>query len=147
MNTANTEIESVAKVLIVNKSRQALVVVVGEHKLLPEKSFLPDLPGGVVAKGESEKIAVLRETKEESGIDLNPDDIFLAYCKTEYFADEKKSVSKLLYACTVEDTPEVALSWEHSAYAWADIDTLLETTAFRPFFQEAIRYILANNLI
>ncbi|MDB5187044.1 MAG: hypothetical protein JWM07_516, partial [Candidatus Saccharibacteria bacterium] len=41
----NTEIESVAKVLIVNGLREALVLILGEHKLNPEKSFLPDLPG------------------------------------------------------------------------------------------------------
>jgi 8-oxo-dGTP pyrophosphatase MutT (NUDIX family) len=143
----DTEIESVAKVLIVNGSREALVLILGEHKLYPEKSFLPDLPGGIVEQDESEKIAVIREAKEESNIDLNPDDVYLAYAKTEFFPKEKKSVSKFLYICTVENTPEVELSWEHSAHKWVKLDELLETTEFRPFFRDAIEYALVNNLV
>lgn len=136
----NTEVESVAKVLIVNNQNKALVLALSEHRINPAMSFTPDLPGGVVEVNESELDAAIRETMEESGIDLNADKLFLAYAGTDYKPLQNKSVSKFLYITTLDNTPEVTLSWEHSSYEWVPIDKLLDSNKFRPFFEEAIRY-------
>ena len=145
--TKNTELETVAKVLIVDSLKNALILTVGEHRERPEKSFRPDLPGGLVEEGEFEKDAAIRETMEEAGIPLNPNDVHLAYAKTQYYEDENKSTTKFLYTCVIDEAPEITLSWEHSAYEWVPLDTLLETVTFRSFYKEAIEYSLTNNLV
>src|SRR3989344_7891854 len=109
-------IESVAKILIIDKQKRGLVLVLGKHLKYPEKSFLPDLPGGIVDAGESELSAAIREVQEECGIELNPTRVQLAYAQTAYYEKESKTVSKLLYIAHVENTPAVTLSWEHSDY-------------------------------
>ena len=68
MTSQKTEIESIAKILIVNTQNKALVLTLGKHLQQPEKSYLPDLPGGIVDAGESEHEAVIREVNEECGI-------------------------------------------------------------------------------
>jgi 8-oxo-dGTP pyrophosphatase MutT (NUDIX family) len=143
----NVKIESIAKVLIVDNQQRALALTIGVHKANPKSSFLPDLPGGIVDPGESERDAAIRETQEEAGIDLDPTAVRLAYSQTTYSDADRKSVTKLLYIATIDNTPEVTLSWEHQSYEWVPLDTLLATTTFRPFFQEAIAYTLAHDLL
>ena len=146
MVSRKTEIESVAKVLIINIQNKALVLTLGKHLQQPEKSYLPDLPGGVVDTGESEQEAVIREVKEECSIALIPTGIRLAYSETTYYTQENKSVTKLFYVAYVDETPTVTLSWEHSDYKWVEIDKL-HTIDLRPFFNKAVQYSIENNLI
>ena len=39
------EIETVAKILIIDAQNRGLVLFLGKHLKYPEKSYLPDLPG------------------------------------------------------------------------------------------------------
>lgn len=103
-------LESVAKVLVVNEKQQALILTVGDYKARPDKSFKPDLPGGLVDPGETELVAVRRELQEEAGIELNEADFGLVYAQTKFYSDEYKSVTKFLYVAHVEATPEVTIS-------------------------------------
>lgn len=139
-------IESLAKILIIDKQKRGLILMLGKHLKSPEKSFLPDLPGGIVDVGESELSAAIREVQEECGIDLDPAKIQLVYTQTAYYEKENKTVSKLLYVAYVEDAPEVTLSWEHSDYKWIPVDELSQV-ALRPFFKEAIAYSLLHGHI
>ena len=141
------ERESVAKVLILNQEREALILTTGEYKEHPEKAHKPDFPGGLVDLGESEHTAAIREVYEETGIVLDPKHVSLAYAETKFYGDENKSVSKLLYLVSLVVIPEVRLSWEHEAYEWVDFDTLLETHELRPFYKSAVEYINSNQLI
>ena len=146
MVSQKTKIESVAKVLIVNAQNGALVLILGKHLQQPEKSYLPDLPGGIVDAGESEREAVIREVNEECGVTLYPTSIQLAYSETAYYEKEGKSITKLLYIAHVDETPAVTLSWEHSDHKWVELDKLQEVD-MRPFFNKAIQYSIENNLI
>ncbi|MNL54554.1 hypothetical protein D3C87_1778940 [compost metagenome] len=58
-----------------------------------------------------------------------------------------KSVNKLLYVARLATTPDVVISWEHEAYEWVDVETILDTHEFRPFYKEAITYLKNNQLI
>jgi 8-oxo-dGTP pyrophosphatase MutT (NUDIX family) len=145
-NHADTIIESVTKILIINNNQEALVLILGKHLKYPEKSYLPDLPGGIVEPGESEQIAALREAKEEAGIELDPQNVRLAFAETAFYPAEHKSVSKLLYIAQVDGTPAITLSWEHSDYKWVSLEDL-ESIAFRPFFKQAIEYSRVNKLL
>lgn len=139
-------LESVAKVIVINKEGKALVLILGRHLKYPDKSYRPDLPGGIVDFGESERDAVIREAQEECGIDLKELDVQLAYTKSARYEKEGKSVTKLLYVAHLEYTPEITLSWEHSDYQWVSIDKLQALDLGR-FFNEAIEYLATNRII
>src|SRR6476660_3323311 len=89
-------IESVAKALLINNQNEALILTLGKHREKPEKSFKPDLPGGLVDRGETEYDAVIREVNEETGIVVSRGQLLMAYSDTQFFVDENKSVTKHL---------------------------------------------------
>ena len=146
MPRQNVILESVIKILLVNGAGEVLVLTLGKHLKYPEKSYQPDLPGGIVDLGESEQRAAIREVQEECGIDLDASKVKLAYTETVYYEKENKSVTKLLYITHLDDTPSITLSWEHSAYKWVSINEL-QTIDLRPFFNEAIQYLITNRTI
>lgn len=146
MTSRQTIVESIAKVLIVDNQNRGLVLILGKHLKYPEKSFLPDLPGGIVEEGESEQLAAIREAKEECGVDVDAKNIQLAYSETAYYEKENKSVSKLLYIARIDNAPEVTLSWEHSDFKWVPVNEL-HTVELRPFFKDAVEYAVTNKLI
>ena len=142
MSKQNTRLESIAKILIINGDGNALTLTLSEHLKYPEKSYQPDLPGGIVDAGESENLGVIREVQEECGIDLDPAKIQLAYAETAY--DEKEN--KLLYVTHLDNTPAVKLSWEHSDYKWVSVAEL-HNINMRPFFNQAIQYVIEHKII
>lgn len=145
MNTP-TSAESVAKILIVDSDKYALILTVGEHRARPEKSFTPDLPGGMVEEGESEKEGAIRETLEEAGIILDPKDVYLVYANTEFYSREHKSTSKLLYTCRLDERPKVTFSWEHNEYEWVPLNKI-SVIQFRSFYKNAIEYAITHELL
>lgn len=139
--------EAIAKLLILNPDNKILVLQLGVHKYKPQRSHAPDLPGGVVDPGESEREGAIREAQEEAGVILVPNDVTLAWSETKYYPDEQKSVSKLLYVVQLKATPDVTLSWEHEAYEWLTVDELLAKQAFTSAYRDAILYLKNNQLI
>jgi 8-oxo-dGTP pyrophosphatase MutT (NUDIX family) len=146
MTSQQTTIESIAKLLIVDNQNKGLVLTLGKHLKYPEKSFLPDLPGGIVDPGESEQAAAIREAKEECGIDLDAKNVQLAFTETAYYEKENKSITKMLYIAHIDEAPAITLSWEHSDYKWVPVSEL-HTVELRPFFKQAIEYSVTNKLI
>ena len=141
-----TIIESVAKALLINPKNEALILTLGEHKQKPEKSYKPDLPGGLVDPGESERDAVVREVAEETGIALSRQDLVMVYSSTEFFSDENKSVTKHLFIGNVPSETTIELSWEHSEYNWIPLEEL-RSTDLRSFYDKAIKYCFTNGLV
>jgi 8-oxo-dGTP diphosphatase len=77
---------------------------------------------GRVDQGESFTDALLREMKEELGVDLNIDFIIGT---THFYRGEKLPENEMLgvyFSCTLEEGEEIQLSWEHSRYLWVTID-------------------------
>ena len=146
MPKQNTRLESIAKILIINGDGNVLTLTLSEHLKYPEKSYQPDLPGGIVDVGEPENLGVIREVREECGIDLDPAKIQLAYTETAYDKKENKSVTKLLYITHLDNTPAVTLSWEHSDYKWVSAAEL-HNTDMRPFFNRAIQHVIEHKII
>ena len=145
MSKQNTILESIAKILIINGDGNVLTLTLSEHLKYPEKSNQPDLPGGIVDAGEPENLGVIREVQEECGIDLDLAKIQLAYAETTYDEKENKSVTKLLYVTHLDNTPAVTLSWEHSD-KWVSVAELLNID-MRPFFNQAIQYVIERKII
>jgi len=141
------DVESVAKLLLINEKGEILVLRRSEYLAHPEKSHMPDLPGGIVDPGESERTAVVRELKEEAGIIIDDDDVKLGYARTYFYENERKSVSKLLYVAHVDYTPDVVVSWEHEAFVWWNKDELQEKYPLREFYAEGLKYLLDHKFI
>lgn len=139
-------IESVAKALLINSQNQALILTVGEHKERPEKSFKPDLPGGLVDPGETEHDAVVREINEETGIIVGKTELLMVCSRTEFMAEESKSVTKHLFIVRLGDDVNVKLSWEHSSYTWVQLEDLMQA-GLRSFYDEAIKYCFSNRIL
>ena len=146
MSKQNTRLESIAKILIIDGDGNVLTLTLSEHLKYPEKSYQPDLPGGIVDAGESENLGVIREVQEECGIDLDPAKIQLVYAETTYDKKDDKSVTKLLYITHLDNTPAVKLSWEHSDYKWVSVAEL-HNIDLCPFFNRAIQYVIAHKII
>ena len=140
------QIESVAKAIIINSANKVLILTLGEHLKNPDKSFKPDLPGGLVDPGETERDAVIREVYEETGISLVPSQLEMVYARTEFINSENKSVTKHLYIAHIVEAVEVELSWEHSAYEWVKIDNL-QNIVLKSFYDEAVRYCFKNEIL
>lgn len=135
---------SVAKALIINKNNEVLILQIGEHSQKPERSHTSDLPGGFVESHESEKIAVAREIREETGIDIEVGDLTLVYADTDAFPASQESVTKLVYLARLETIPEVQISWEHESFEWLPLKEVTSARQMRPFYAEAISYVIGN---
>ena len=140
-------IESGTGVLVFNEKNEVLVLTSSEWKERPDRSLMPDLPGGAVELGETEVVGIKRELFEEAGIDLGVEQFQLAYTKTMFYEPKNESISKFLYLAFLNHTPEVTISWEHSAYEWVPLKDVAEKLDHRPFYKEALDYCFSNGLL
>lgn len=96
-----------------------------KHLLLHKpKTNCWEFPGGKLDVGESLSQAVVREIKEETGLDVQVLNLSGIYCNNK--ADEFTSLH-LLFQVVLENqatTPEVQLSNEHDNYLWLTFDEL-----------------------
>ena len=85
-------------------------------------------PGGGVDKGETPKQAAVRETYEESGLRVKPEDLKLLIQRT------KHDYGMIYFYITDKFSDRgVALSHEHSGFSWADMKRIDELdTTFQP---------------
>lgn len=111
--------------LIVNPKNQILII-----KRSDNDDSMPgvwELPSGGIEENESIEESVLREVKEEVGIVLDSCGELVDTEKYQ-FTNKKgvlKEVTEYTFLVKVNDIPEVILSTEHSNYAWANYNELL----------------------
>ena len=91
-----------------------------------------DLPKGNIEKGESAQEAAIRETKEESGLDVELDGSF-KYGIDYWYAIKKVKVKKhvTMFLARVGEGSKVRISWEHRGYKWLDYDSAMEELPFK----------------
>lgn len=143
----NVTLVNAAKTLLINEKNEILILTRSEYEGRPDKSFTPDLPGGLVDPGETELVAAVREMQEEAGITLADEQFTLVYADTKYVEKKNKSVTQFLYIVRLDTTPEVILSWEHASYEWVATDRLKSEIELSGFYGEAVKHCFEIGLL
>jgi len=135
----------VAKIVLLDANGHFLLLTRSDTH--PTLAGFYDLPGGMVELQEEPGAAVSREVREETGLQLDPTKLRVAYTTTIMIGG--RSWPTLLYVGRVEQQePAVELSYEHKAYEWAELDRLPEVEPhLAPTYREALDYIRANNIL
>ena len=93
-----------------------------------------DFPKGHLEENENSIIAALRETKEETGLDVNIIEGFID--KISYIFRTNYSEGQIIYKDVefflgeVDYKDEVKLSHEHSKYKWETYDKAMKTLTY-----------------
>lgn len=82
----------------------------------------PDLPGGTLEDDETLLEAMLREVKEEIGVDIEANSTKEIYSVTDYSAH---GTHYSLFMTKLPVRSKIVLSWEHSSYEWLDRDVFI----------------------
>ena len=131
----------VAKVLVINEKRELLLL--RRSKTDTRRPGQWDFPGGNVEDGEDAWTAVVREAKEEAGIDITHPSLFHAH--TEYYAPDG-SITWMAFAVRVQGRPAVTLSFEHDDHTWVNLDDSLQHITYERQ-QRQVKYLLEHNLL
>jgi len=110
----------VAKVVIIDANDKYLVMYRNAH---PRFGNDPDLPGGTLEEGEVPLITMIREVKEEAGVDIDKSTVKLVYEGTDY---SRSGTHYSLFTARVDKQPTITMSWEHSGYKWLNREAFLK---------------------
>lgn len=112
--------KKVAKLVIVDQNNDYLLMYRSDH---PTFGMDPDLPGGTLEEGETTRETMLREVKEEAGVDINEQLVREIYSGADY---STHGTHYVLYTAKLESRPKIVMSWEHSSYDWLGRDEFLK---------------------
>ena len=129
----HTLIKSNGKYLVTKRSRQ--------ETTYPEYW---DIPGGLADYGELPKEALIRETKEEVGLNINPTKI--VHEDSNYDKEKDLVFIRLVYLCELnDDIKNIKLQIEeHSEYRLISSLSDLEKEKIAPFLFEIFNNDLEN---
>jgi ADP-ribose pyrophosphatase YjhB (NUDIX family) len=128
-------------------------VLLARRRKEPEARGL-QLPGGTVdyASGEGIQRAVVREIKEETGLDI-PDPEFLCMMNTFYYGKERPLHIAFVGRSSTEDLPPNPEPHKADDWQWVDLNKLPEDKWFRmskvaiDFFKEIKDKPMANRFV
>lgn len=110
----------VAKLVIIDPDNKYLLMYRSHHQRF---GVDPDLPGGTLEDNETALETMLREVKEEAGINIDAHNVDEIYSGTEY---SKHGTHYSLFVTKLKERPEVVMSWEHSSYEWLSCSDFLQ---------------------
>ncbi len=113
------------------------VIFCFEHVLLIKRKDAPykdhwALPGGYMNIGETLLSAVVRETKEETNLDLNEDDFQMVGVFDNPSRDDRGRVISVAYWAwaSIKKAVHVKAGDDAAEYQWADVNLTLPKLAF-----------------
>ncbi|MBU0527670.1 MAG: NUDIX hydrolase [Candidatus Micrarchaeota archaeon] len=106
------KIQEINSYLVVSKGDKVL--------LLRRENGTWEFPGGGIEWGEDPQKAAIRETKEETGLDVQ-NVSFVTYTTATYKKGEDDKHSIYLVYKGETDSQEVVLSEEHKEYRWLNV--------------------------
>jgi len=113
-------------------------LIVSDNKILMLKGVYEgekfwDLPGGSLEYGETAEMALIREVKEEIGVNATP----IKLIDTWNYMHRDYQIVGVVYLCEIDST-EFVISDEHDSYEWIKIDRL-DKEINAEYFLERIR--------
>ena len=117
--STNTEVFLVATKLVLLRADGRMLVML-RGKEAPTNPLGWDLPGGILEYGEGAEECIVRETREETSIDIGSARVFHAIARANKLGEHWTTV---FY---VADAPseEVKISWEHDEFKWISPEEL-----------------------
>lgn len=112
--------KKVAKIILIDPMDNYLIMYRNNHPVFGND---PDLPGGTLEGKETSLETMLREVKEEIGVDIDKNLAKEVYSGTGY---SNNGTHYSLFIAKLDKQPEITISWEHSSYEWIDYDELLK---------------------
>ncbi len=99
---------------------------------LVKKDGVLDFPKGHVEKGESEKESAIRETREETGLELQPDGKFRYIQEYWYrYAGERIKKTVTMFLSRAPHDADVKISFEHQGFRWLSYEEALTNLSFK----------------
>ncbi len=129
-----------AKIVILDGENRALLLRRSQSH--PKSPLKPDLAGGIIENNETLEDGLIREVREETGLDINNFPLTLLHSYTQKFPGV--SVHRLLYGVRLHATsPNITISWEHDTYRWVSVDDLLN---IEEPYQTGVNFAHEHNL-
>src|SRR5712692_2807992 len=104
-----------------------------------------DFPKGNVEKGETEGQTVLREVREETGLDdVKLIDGFRRNIEYFYLRERKSIHKEVVFLLAETKTDDVKISFEHQAFGWFSFQEALENVTYnnsRRILLQAQKYL------
>jgi 8-oxo-dGTP diphosphatase len=130
------------KAIIFNtKLKKYLVLKKSDLEDINPNTF--DMPGGRIRFGEKLEEAVIREAKEETGLDVEVGKVFNVW--TFVKQEEEFQLTGIDFFC-VTDEEEVKLSEEHSGFEWKSAEEIINDEKYPDWLRETIEKAERNRL-
>lgn len=124
-----SELIGVSKVILQNERGEVLLLLRGATA--PSRALTWDLPGGIIEKDEGALAAAIRETKEETNLDISES-------KLKKISEYKDFNFFWTVYGIVVTKPEIKISWEHDEYKWVDASELAQIENIPEFLREIV---------
>jgi 8-oxo-dGTP diphosphatase len=100
-----------------------------------------DIPGGRLEDREDPSIGLRRETKEETGLQI---EIVMPIGVQHFVRDDGEMITMIIFLCTPVLGDDVTLSDEHINYEWVDLNS--EVEAFPSWLNHIVDNVNKYNL-
>ena len=124
-----------AKAIVTDDTGQMLTMLRG--KAAPTNPLHWDLPGGILEYGEELDQCVIRETREEAGIEIDTPRVFHAVARKNAIGEFWTTI----YFAARARTQDITISWEHDEHRWISPEEFLNLQSPQRIRETVERFI------